>query len=263
MIKCFNKKTFSVAAAVLILAIGGFLFWLSDKHTVPIMMYHQVIYREDPQSNWVSPQNFEWQMAYLAKHNYHVIPLSELVAATKAGRTLPRKSVVITFDDGYENNYFHAYRILKKYGFPAIIFVPSDQVSNADGYLKWEQIREMIAGGIDIGSHTRTEAYLPDLTVEQQRDEIRESKRILERNLGIPIDYFAYPIGGFSEEIKDITRGAGYKAACATNRGYDPLNKDVYELNRIRFSDKDNRPDYLWIKLSGFYNLFRKAKHPY
>jgi len=66
-----------------------------------------------------------------------------------------------------------------------------------------------------------------------------------------------------SFDYKQIVEEAGYKGAAATNRGYDRFNKDAYELNRIRFSDKDDRNDYLWIKLSGYYNLFRAAKKPY
>ena len=251
-----------VILAVLVVALGGFLLWLPRHYVVPIMMYHQVNYTDRTQPNWVSPQNFEWQMAYLKKHGYRVIRLAELVEAIEADKPLPKKSAVITFDDGYENNFTQAYPILRKYGFPAIIFVASDKV-NTEQYLTWEQIKEMVAGGIDIGSHTRTEAYLPDLLVERQRNEIKASKDILEENLEIPVEYFAYPIGGFSESIKEMVREAGYKAACATNRGYDRFNKDVYELNRIRFSDKDNRADYMWAKLSGYYNLFRQLKQPH
>lgn len=256
------KNIFLIIFVFLVIIIGGFLLWLPGHYVVPIIMYHQVTYTDRPQTNWVSPENFEWQMAYLKDHGYNVIRLHELVEAIEEGRSLPRKTAVITFDDGYENNYTQAFKILKKYHFPAIIFVPSDRV-NTEHYLTWEQIKEMIAAGIDIGSHTRTEAYLPDLMVERQRNEIQASKDILEQNLGITVEYFAYPIGGFSDGIKEIVKNAGYKAACTTNRGYDRFNKDLYELNRIRFSDKDIRKDYLWIKLSGYYNLFRKEKNPY
>jgi len=256
------RNIFIIIFVLVITAAGAFFFWLPSRYVVPIIMYHQVTYTEHPQSNWVNPENFQWQMAYLKDHGFNVIRLDELVRAIQAGKSLPQKTAVITFDDGYENNYTHAFKILKKYGFPATIFVATDKVST-DGHLTWKQMKEMIASGIDIGSHTRTEMYLPDASVEQQRQEIRISKNILEKNLGIIVNHFAYPIGGFSEEIKGIVKGAGYKSACATNRGYDRFNKDVYELNRVRFSDKDNRKDYLWMKLSGYYNLFRKAKNPY
>ena len=203
------RNIFIVIFVLLIIAAGAFFLWMPSRYVVPIVMYHQVTDTEHPQPNRVSPANFEWQMAYLKNHGYNVIRLGELVKATKAGRSLPRKTAVITFDDGYENNYTHAFKILKKYGFPATIFVPSDEV-NTKGHLTWEQMKEMIASGIDIGSHTRTEVYLPDVSVEQQWQEIQMSKNILEQNLGVTVDHFAYPIGGFSEGIKEIVKGTCY-----------------------------------------------------
>ncbi len=258
----FLKKYLLPIALVLVVVCSGFFVWISGKYVVPIMMYHNVDYTDVLKPNTVSPQNFERQMAYLKEHGFNVLSFENLVRLISENRKIPRKSVVITFDDGYADNYTHAFKILKKYGFPAIVFMPSDLVGR-DGHLTWPQLREMTEHGIAIGSHTRLHAYLPDLSLEQQREEIFGSKRVLEAQLGVPVKYFAYPIGGFSNAIKEIIRQAGYQGAAATNRGYDRFNKDVFELNRVRFSDKDNRDDYLWMKLSGAYNIFRKAKHPY
>ena len=96
-----------------------------------------------------------------------------------------------------------------------------------------------------------------------RRTEIVDSKRRLEEEIGVRVAHFAYPTGGFDEEIKEMVKQAGYDSACTTNRGYDRFNRDLYELKRVRFSDQDNRVDYLWMKLTGFYNLFRQAKNPY
>jgi peptidoglycan/xylan/chitin deacetylase (PgdA/CDA1 family) len=246
---------------VLVLIIGGASFGLSGRYVVPVMMYHNVGYTDVLKPNTVSPENFERQMAYLKDHGFHAASFDDFVQSIVGGPALPRKSVVITFDDAYEDNYTHAFPALKKYGFPAIVFAPSDLIGTP-GHLTWDQAREMMKGGVTFGSHTRSHAYLPDLPSEDQLDEIRGSKRILEQQLGVSVDFLAYPIGGFNERIKAAVREAGYKAACATNRGYDRYNKDVFELKRVRFSDKDNRKDYLWIKLSGYYNLFREAKSP-
>jgi len=257
----FNKFWIG-CTALFIITTGGFLIWLSGHYVVPIMMYHNVNYNDTPTANTVSPQNFERQMLYLRDRGFHVLSFDELVRLINHEEPLPKKSVVITFDDAYEDNYTFAFKILKKFGFPAIVFAPSDLIGQ-DGHLNWEQVGEMAESGIAFGSHTRHHSYLPDLPVAKQRDEIIVSKRNLEERLGVAVDYFAYPIGGFSDSIKQIVEEAGYKGAAATNRGYDRFNKDVYELNRIRFSDKDDRNDYLWIKLSGYYNLFRAAKEPY
>lgn len=226
------------------------------------MMYHNVDYIDGYRSNTVSPENFERHMAYLKGHGFHVLSFDELVQLTKSSAPLPRKSAVITFDDGYEDNYIHAYKILKKYGYPAIIFIPSDLI-NTEGYLSWAQVKEMARSGITIGSHSRHHLYLPDLAQQEQRDEIIGSKSIIEQQLGKTCDYFSYPIGGFNDQIKQFVKEAGYYGAAATNRGFDRTNRDVFELNRIRFGDRDDRNDYLWIKLSGYYNFFREGKKPY
>jgi len=256
------KKIFVVCLVLFIITTAGFLLWLSNQYVVPIMMYHNVNTIDEFKPNTVSPENFERHMAYLKNHGFHVLSFGKLVQLTTSGNPLPKKSVVITFDDGYEDNYTHAFKILKKYGFPAIIFVASDLV-NQKGHLTWEQMREMVQNDITIGSHTRFHSYLPDLPPKKQQDEIGGSKLILEQQLGVPVDYFSYPIGGFSESIKQLVKEAGFRGAAATNRGSDRFNKDVFELNRIRFGDRDNRNDYLWIKFSGYYNLFRAAKKPY
>ncbi len=260
-----KKKSFTrnlVKVLVLVGILIGFLYFLSQRYVVPIMMYHNVQQSTHYVPNTVSPQNFADHMAFLKKNNFKVLSLDELVNIIQSGKPLPRKSAVITFDDGYEDNYIYAYPILKKYNFPAIIFVPSDQV-DTKGFLTTDQIKEMMQHGIAIGSHTRTQAYLPNESYESQKDQIFESKRIIEEKFSQPVQYIAYPTGGFSEQIKALVKEAGYKGACTTNRGFDKSDKDVYELNRIRFGDRDIHDYNLWAKLSGYYNFLRKTKKPY
>ena len=236
-------------------------FWLSPRYVVPIMMYHQVEPIDHHEANWVTPEIFEQHMSFLYKHKYNVITLNELVTLIQKGDKLARNTVVITFDDGYKNNYTYAFPVLKKYEFPATIFMPAEKVGQADR-LNYKQIQEMLAHEIDLGSHTLTEAYLPDLPPEQQKDEIVKSKIVLSELFDHDIEILAYPIGGFNGRIKKMVQQAGYIAACTTNRGSDRLNRDVYELNRIRFSGRDDSFFVLWSKLSGYYNLFRKMKSP-
>ncbi len=256
-----KKIWLSVLTALLVIA-GSISWWASRHYVVPIMMYHHVKNADPKRQDTVSPERFEWHMAYLKKHHFNVLPLSALVQIIKQGKPLPRKSVVITFDDGYVDNYQHAFSILKKYGFPATIFVITDVV-NTEGYLSTAQMKEMLAQGIEIGSHTRRHAYLPGVVGKTLVDEIEGSKASLEQELGVTITSFAYPNGGFSEDAKRVVQQSSYESACTTNRGYDRFNRDLYELKRVRFSDQDDRIDYLWMKLSGFYNLFRKSKNPY
>jgi len=257
---------------ILIIAFIGFYIWIQGQYVVPILMYHSVssadtkpmfVIGRPPniplRLNSVSPQSFDRQMAYLKNNGYQVIPLDDFVKGDKARKKFFHKTVVITFDDGYVDNYMNAFPILKKYHFPATIFLITDAVGQNPKILNWEQVKEMGQYGITFGSHTRHHAYLPTQSKEQLKDEIIGSKRVLEEHLGVPVYYIAYPCGGFSEQVKAVTALAGYKAALTTNRGTDRYNIDLYELGRIHINNWDNKFTF-FSKLSGFYDLFRALK---
>lgn len=246
---------------IVFLAVLAFWCGISNKYVVPIVMYHHVGYAQKPDKNTVSPEIFESQIAFLKKNKYRVIPLGEVVMAIKEKRNLPKQSVVITFDDGYEDNYTNAFPILKQYGFPATIFVITDIIGTS-GQLTIGQMKEMLNTGIEMASHTQGHPYLPEQSSERQKKEIFESKRVLQESLGIPVRHISYPSGGFNEQIKTFVKEAGYEGACTTNRGFARLNEDEYELKRIRLSNQDNKELFLWFKLSGYYNFFRKSVNP-
>ena len=254
------KKIFLPVFIVFCLIAISFWVWASPRYVVPILMYHNVDYVNRGQANYVTPENFEKQMAFLNKNNYHVVTLDEVAQSIKQKQKLPPKSLAITFDDGYENNYVYAFPVLKKYQFPATIFLISDFI-DTKGFLTLVEIQEMIKGGINFGSHTRRHRYLPRLSSEEIKDEVVESKRILEEKLSQKINYFAYPSGGFNKEIRDLIERSGYQGACTTNRGYVHYNRDIFELRRISMRDSDT-VFVLWAKFSGYYNLFRKRKPP-
>jgi len=256
------KRFFLICSFTLVFFVSCFLLWISNNHTIPIMMYHNVDVTHKGEATFITPEIFEKQMKFLKDHRYRVLGLGEYLNAIENEKKLPKRTVVISFDDGNENNYTQAFKILKKYNYPAIIFMPSGFVGKEE-FLNEKQLKEMMAQNITVGSHSKLHKYLPDLTTKELEDEIVNSKKDLEDLLGGEVKFFAYPIGGFNDEIKDIVKSAGYKAACATNRGFDKLNKDLYELNRIRFSNNDKQWFQLWGKLSGYYNLFRKPKNPY
>ncbi len=266
------KRLLLTICLIFFIFIVGFFVWAQDEYVVPILMYHSVssantnpdniLFRHPDvrtQLNVVSPKLFDRQMDFLEDNGYHVIPLEDFIEGNNARKKFPHNTVVITFDDGYMDNYTNAFPILKKYHFPATIFLISDYVGKKPNLLNWEQVKEMGRYGISFGSHTRHHAYLPEMSQEQMKDEIIGSKRIIEKNLGRPVYYFAYPTGGFNEQIKAIIALAGYKAAFTTNRGYDRFDIDPYELNRIHINNWDNEIS-LKGKLSGYYNLLRKSK---
>ena len=226
-------------------------------------MYHNIGYEQS--SHFVSPENFAKQMEFLKNKGYQVITLDELVEGIKNKKRFKRNELVITFDDGYKENFEYAYPILKKFGFPAIIFLVSDYMGNEKRFLNWNQIRIMSKGGISFGGHTKTHCYLGleknDQVIWEQ---VGDCKKSIEQEIGVPVKYFCYPTGGFNEKVKEIVKEAGYKGACTTNRGFVSLNSDVYELKRVKITNSDMvKPLSFWMKLSGYYNLIRSKKNSY
>ena len=112
--------------------------------------------------------------------------------------------------------------------------------------------------GWTIGSHTRSHAYLPDLSPSEWKEEIVGSKKVLEEKLKRPVTFFSYPVGGFTEEIMACVVSAGYLAACTTNRG-NTRSFHPYRLTRIKMTN-ESHPLVVWAKTSGFYEHFRREK---
>lgn len=196
-----------------------------------ILMYHQIgtyTPAQDPHGISVTPDAFAQQMAHLNDAGYSVVRLSEAVATLRNGGTLPSKAVAITFDDGYRDNYTHAWPVLKQYGFAATIYLVPAHIGGAamwDGevgaghpLMNWDEIREMQGGLIEFGSHTRTHADLNAVTIEQARDEICTSKRLLEDGLGQPVTTLAYPYERFNADVMQLTEECGYAGACGNER---------------------------------------------
>ncbi len=252
-------KAASIIVLLIVVSAVGLFLWSKDKYAVPVLMYHNITPPDsEHQMNYVSPQSFDRQMEFLKRNGFQVLTLSEFVEGIRASRDFHRKSVVITFDDGYADNYTDAFPVLKKYGFPATVFMIADRVGDT-GYVTWESLREMDAAGFSVQSHTRRHEYLPDIKdTAMLDDEIINSKRILETYLRKPVDYLCYPKGGFNVQVAEIAQKAGYKAAVTTNRG-DSRVDPFFQLRRIRVNDDDTNI-VLWAKTSGYYNLFRKPK---
>ncbi len=236
-----------------------FICTIADKYTVPVMMYHNVANSDILREDTVSPANFDRQMKFLKTRGYNILTLSQLVQGIKAGKKFKHNCVVVTFDDGMKNNFTTAFPILQKYNIPANFFISPGTVGQADS-LSWENVLAMRQGGMYFGSHGMVQEYLPAVSLQTQIYEIQESKKILEAKLKEKIYFYAYPIGGFTQEVKELLKNSGYEAGFTTNRGTDRLDKDLYEINRIRFGDRDTNDFILTAKLSGYYNLFRKFK---
>jgi peptidoglycan/xylan/chitin deacetylase (PgdA/CDA1 family) len=216
---------------------GGANIWTLN---VPILMYHYIsvpppdadIYRTDLS---VTPENFRQQMAYLAENGYTPIDLYQLSAAITAKTDLPEKPVILTFDDGYLDNYENAFPILQEFGFIGTFFVITDLADQgAEGYANWEQLKEMAAAGMRIETHTKSH---PDLT-ENSRDgiifQVLGSQETIAAHIGYTPRYLCYPGGRYSEETMQILKELDLWGATTTQGGTWHGFEDRYEWSRQR-----------------------------
>lgn len=183
---------------------------------VPVMMYHDILPEKEVFFD-VTPEEFEQQLQQIRDNGLTPISLDQLVEHLNTGMPLPDKPILLTFDDGYEGHYTYVYPLLKKYGYPAVFSIYTSKVGTDFGRssVNWEQLREMAADPlITIASHSVTHPLdLRELPPDQIRQEVVESKEILERELGIEIKYFTYPVGKYNEEVLREVEAAGYEAA--------------------------------------------------
>lgn len=132
---------------------------------------------------------------------------------------LPDKPVLITFDDGYQDNYDNAYPILRKYGLKGTVFVVTSFLGTRKGYLTWDECREMEKNGMTVASHTVDHKSMTDLTNDQLRAGSSSRRRRPKPSLGHEVKYMAYPTGAYNLHIAQLVREAGYKAAFTIKYG--------------------------------------------
>ena len=211
---------------------------VEQRPKVRILNYHMVDNRE--LSLAVTPKDFERQMVWLKNNGFETITPAELHAALTEGAELPAKPVLITFDDGYVDNYTNAYPILKKYNLKATIFIVTGFVSSRKGYLTWDQLREMEANGISVEGHTMTHRALTDLSDDEAKEELAASKRLIEEKLGKTVTCFAYPTGAYNLHIASLVQEAGYKMAFTVRYGNTDRASNLYALDRIPIFHTEN-----------------------
>ncbi len=214
---------------------------------VPIIMFHYVRTVEaakDPLGYNLSiePQQFEKILQYLSTNGYHTIHVEDIIKGW-----VPPKSIILTFDDGYEDFYTTARPLLQKYGFTASEGIITGKMDGVQ-YMSPDQVKEIDKEGFEILSHT---VHHTDLNTDpNQKSEIFDSKAYLEKLLNKTIDTLVYPAGRYDNTTLGFTKDAGYKVALTTKPGYAELSGDMLQLHRIRI---DNRDGYLgFIKKLNF-----------
>jgi peptidoglycan/xylan/chitin deacetylase (PgdA/CDA1 family) len=180
---------------------------------------------------------------------------------------LPARPVIITFDDGYEDNYRIAFPILREMGFPAVVYMVTDRAIRTNAWdadepqvplLNKSQIREMTESGIEFGSHTRTHVHLTSISSAGLKKELEGSKRDLERLAGKEAVSFAYPYGELNEEVKQGVRECGYRFAVAGSTGALGFADDLLEIRRTQVFPWTGQFGF-WKKTQPWYQRYKKA----
>lgn len=206
---------------------------------IPVLMYHAIGYEKGNTAR-VPKEKFKAQMKYLKDNSYSTLTLDEAYDFFINNKPVPEKAVVLTFDDGYVDNYSEALPILTEFGFKATIFVITDVVDKNPGYMNLEQLKEMQASGMDIQSHTVYHDNLLKLSYEKQVETLKESKGFLESALSKKIQYFAYPYGVYSKETITAVKEAGYTMAFTTAGRWSDKVDGILTLDRVFISGAAN-----------------------
>jgi peptidoglycan/xylan/chitin deacetylase (PgdA/CDA1 family) len=218
--------------------VGGFT--AKGCQIVPILTYHKFT-KGRGDITTVSEKAFEEQMKFLRTKGYHVITLDTFFDFLDLRRQIPQKSVVITVDDGWRSFYEIAYPILKKYGYPATLFVYTDFIlTNSKSQLDWDVLREMKQNGVDIQSHTKTHRYLDRrLNGESFREyfevvkkELIESARIIKKNMNIEVKYLAYPYGDTNHIVSALLDKLQYRGGLTVERAGTAALSNRFRINR-------------------------------
>lgn len=208
---------------------------------VPILMYHSL--DETGSVISTSPSTFAGQMAFLRDEGVKTLSLPELATCIREG-TAPPKAVAITFDDGFESVYEHAFPILQRLRLRATVFLVTAYCGRTNDWpgqsaavprsrlLQWSQIEAMAAGGVEFGAHTMTHPNLASIPHRAAIEEILSSRRVIEDRLQRPVHAFAYPYGSVRGPVRDTVRAA-FQVACATRLDVVRAGSDVHELERI------------------------------
>jgi len=203
-------------------------------------MYHYIsvppadadVYRRDLS---VTPERFESQLKYLADTGYHTVTLDDLLYALTQGRPLPPRPIILTFDDGYEDNYTNAFPLLRKYGMVGEFFIITDFVNQKrEGYMTWPQIEEMSAAGQRFGSHSRDHPSLAGKSVDYLVWQALGGKEAIEEHLGYHPRWISYPSGSYDQQTIAVYKSAGYWGGLTTEQGATHTLDGIFQLKRVR-----------------------------
>ncbi len=212
---------------------------------IPVIVYHSVRPHYDGESREqdqydVTPELLEEELRYLVEGDYHTITFRDVDAAIDRGVPLPDRPVILSFDDGWKNQYDYAFPLLQKYQLSGTFFIYTNPIDHENvKWMSWDNIRTLDRAGMEIGGHSRTHPILTRLQTQHAlATEISDSKRIIERELGHAITAFAYPFGLYDATTVTAVIRAGYSNARTVHPGVWNDMADRFELHGILSTDQ-------------------------
>ncbi|MGB9866657.1 MAG: polysaccharide deacetylase family protein [Bacillota bacterium] len=221
----------ALAAHLVGLGIGRGRVQSLVQRPVPVLMYHVI--GDGPNELFVSENDFKQQMEFLARNGYRSVTAARYVEALNRHEPLPEKSVVITFDDGYEDVYTKGFATMRKLGLVGVAFVCSRSIGRPH-HVSWEQLKEMAAAGWEIGCHSATHPDLTKLDEDSLYIEVVQAKREIEEKLGVKVKSFCYPSGRYDSRVIQMVRSAGYSAAFTVDPRWCSFRDKDFERPRLR-----------------------------
>lgn len=250
---------------------------------VIVLTYHRVNDKLPKGELIVDPKEFAKQMFFLSiyRNAFEVIDLAGLVSylnkdhrsqtADRRPKTKDKKTrIVITFDDGYRDNYINAFPVLRRYRFPATVFLTTDHIGTEfknpryaavpwkRDYLNIEEINEMSSNGITFGAHTRKHPHLDKIGFEDARSEITGSHQALKKIVGDKEIAFCYPYGGYNDSVKQVVKDCGLSCAFSVKPGINYRGQDLFEIKRIDVLGDDDFSSFKY-KITDKYGVQRLA----
>lgn len=218
-----------------------------EEVRIPILMYHSISDANPDNSLLVPPAMFKNQMDWLKNNGFTTMTMDEVVDAMNTGK-VPKKPVVVSFDDGYVDNYTSAYPVLKENNMKGVFFVITDYMGEtAGGSMSIDMLKEMKEAGMEIESHTSNHLELNSLSREDAYASIKNGQDFLKNVIGVESKYLCYPVGRYNDTTIEIEKELGIKAAVTTQGGISTISDGFYQLKRVRISP---------MSIEGFAGIF-------
>lgn len=218
---------------------------------VPVLTYHDLA----PQAKGrmvMGAKGFEEQMRYLKANGYRVITLKEYVEFVSLQRQLPKKSVLITFDDGYRSFMRYGYPVLKELGFSATLFIYTDYVAAGGNAFTWPELKKLSDEGFSIQAHSKSHGDMVRARGEGAAEydkrleaELVQPKALFQKYLGYAPDIIAYPYGRQDDVVAQRTKQRGYVAAFTVRRQGSQSFVDPHRIHRIQIYPEMSMADFI------------------